>query len=127
MHFQSRVRDDRTVAAAICLNPAFAIRFVAFLFVIAFTLTTGFATTAFAQVESGVVAGTVTDDSGAVIPNATVTVTSVASNAKRVTQTSQTGTYTVVGLQPGTYQVSINSNQFKPYNANVEVTVGGHV
>jgi hypothetical protein len=35
---------------------------------------------AFAQVESGQIAGTVTDESGAVVPNATVTVKNLASN-----------------------------------------------
>ncbi len=122
MHSPSHVRDDRTVAAAMRLNLAITIRLAVFLAVIAFT-----AITASAQVESGVIAGTVTDDSGAVIPNATVTATSVASNAKRTTQSSATGTYTIVGLQPGTYQVTVDSSQFKPYNAKVEVTVGGHI
>jgi hypothetical protein len=35
---------------------------------------------AFAQVESGQIVGTVTDESGAVVPNATVTVKNLASN-----------------------------------------------
>ncbi|HEY1984778.1 MAG TPA: TonB-dependent receptor [Terracidiphilus sp.] len=80
-----------------------------------------------AQVESGTIAGTVADATGAVIPDAAVTVTNVASNVKRTTQTSGTGSYSVVGLAPGTYQVSVASGQFKPYTANVEITVGGHV
>src|SRR4051794_14794304 len=82
---------------------------------------------AFAQVESGQIAGTVTDESGAVVPNAMVTVKNVDSNAQRTATTSATGAYVVVGLQPGTYQVSIASQQFKPYTSNIEVTVGGHV
>ena len=80
-----------------------------------------------AQVESGTIAGTVTDATGAVIPNAAITVTNVSTNAKRATQTSATGAYTVVGLEPGTYELSITSGQFKPYTAKIEVTVGGHV
>jgi hypothetical protein len=82
---------------------------------------------AFAQVETGQVAGTVTDESGAVVPNATVTVQNLASNAQRTTQASPTGSYVIVGLQPGTYQVSVLAGQFKPFTSNVEVTVGGHV
>ena len=85
------------------------------------------AATAFAQVESGQIAGTVTDESGAVIPGATITVKNLASNAQRSAQSSQTGGYVVVGLEPGTYQVSVTSSQFKPFTSNVEVTVGGHV
>ncbi len=53
-----------------------------------------------AQVESGTIAGTVTDATGAVIPDAAVTVSNVASNVKRITQTSGTGSYSVVGLAP---------------------------
>lgn len=81
---------------------------------------------AFAQVETGQIAGTVTDESGAVVPNATVTVKNLSSNAERTAQTSPTGSYVVVGLQPGTYQVAISSGQFKPFRSNIEVTVGGH-
>ena len=79
-----------------------------------------------AQVESGTIAGTVTDETGAVVQSANITVTNLSNNAKRTTQTSATGGYTVVGLEPGTYQVSIASGQFKPFTANIEVTVGGH-
>jgi hypothetical protein len=90
-------------------------------------VTTLFSIPALAQVDTGIIAGTVTDTSGAVIPNANVTVTNTETNAKRATVTSATGNYTVVGLTPGTYQVSIGSGQFKSYTANVEVTVGSHV
>lgn len=81
---------------------------------------------AFAQVETGQIAGTVTDESGAVVPGATVTVKNLSSNAERTAQTSATGSYVVVGLRPGTYQVSISSGQFKPFSSKIEVTVGGH-
>ncbi|MGA9584994.1 MAG: TonB-dependent receptor, partial [Terracidiphilus sp.] len=79
-----------------------------------------------AQVESGTIAGTVTDESGAVVQSANISVTNLSNNAKRTTQSSATGGYTVVGLEPGTYQVSVVSGQFKPFTANIEVTVGGH-
>src|ERR1700749_4758507 len=82
---------------------------------------------AFSQVETGQIAGTVTDESGAVVPAATVTVKNLSSNAQRNTQTSPAGAYVVVGLAPGTYQVSVTAGQFRPFNSNVEVTVGGHV
>jgi hypothetical protein len=84
------------------------------------------AAAAFAQVETGQIAGTVTDDSGAVVPNATVTVRYLSSNAQRATKTSPTGSYIVVGLPPGTYEVSVLSQQFKQFKSNIEVTVGGH-
>jgi Carboxypeptidase regulatory-like domain/TonB dependent receptor len=83
--------------------------------------------TAVAQVDTGQIAGNVTDESGAVVPGATVTVRNVSSNAQRTTQSSALGEYMIVGLEPGTYQVSVTSGQFKPFSGSVEVTVGSHV
>jgi hypothetical protein len=80
-----------------------------------------------AQVESGQIAGTITDQTGAVVTGASVTIKSVATGAERTTQSSATGAYLVTALAPGSYQVSVSSGNFKPYAANVEVTVGGHV
>lgn len=80
-----------------------------------------------AQVESGQITGTVTDQSGAVIPNATVTVTRVSTGATRTVATLGNGSYVVVGLEPGIYQVSVKAGNFKPFSARVEVTVGGNV
>jgi Carboxypeptidase regulatory-like domain len=85
------------------------------------------ATFTLAQVESGVLNGTVTDQSGAVITGATVTVTNLATRAARTTQTSAAGAYSVTGLTPASYQITVSSNSFKPFSASVEVTVGGHV
>jgi len=84
-------------------------------------------TSAIGQVDRGQIAGTVTDDSGAVVPGATVTATNLASNSHRSVQSSGTGSYILVGLEPGTYQLSVSASQFKPFSANVEVTVGGHI
>ncbi len=80
-----------------------------------------------AQVETGQIAGTVTDQSGALIPGATVTVRNLGTNAVRTTHSSSVGDYVVTGLAPATYQITVNSGSFKPYNAKVEVTVGSHV
>lgn len=80
-----------------------------------------------AQVESGQIAGTVTDQSGAVVANATVTVTNLGTNAQRTVHTSATGSYAITSLAPATYSVSITAGNFQPYTAKVEVTVAGHV
>jgi hypothetical protein len=85
-----------------------------------------FGAVASAQVESGQIAGTVTDQSGAVITGATVTLKNAATGAERTTQTSATGAYLVNGLVPASYEITINSGNFKPFSANAEVTVGGH-
>jgi hypothetical protein len=87
-------------------------------------ITGAFAT---AQVESGQIAGTVMDQSGAVVPGASVTITNIDTNAGRVTKTSSTGAFIVPGLAPATYQVTVTGSNFKPFTAKVEVTVGGRV
>jgi len=93
--------------------------------VIAVVILTG--TIASAQVESGQISGTVTDQSGAVVPGATVTVKNLGTNAERNTQTSPSGAYLFTGLSPARYQVSVSTGNFKPYSAQVEVTVGGRI
>jgi outer membrane receptor protein involved in Fe transport len=80
-----------------------------------------------AQVETGQISGTVTDPSGAVVPNATVSATNLGTNAVRSVQSSASGTYAIGGLAPATYQIKVISPSFKPYSAKAEVTVGGHV
>ena len=91
-----------------------------------FAITILLSTFAPAQVESGQIAGTVTDQSGAVVTGATVTVRNVATGAQRTAQTSATGAYSVTGLEPASYQVTVSSSSFKPFTAPIEVTVGGH-
>jgi hypothetical protein len=79
-----------------------------------------------AQIESGAIAGIVTDQSSAVIPNASVTITNLNTNAERKTHTSSAGVFNVTGLAPSTYQVTVSSGSFKPFTAKVEVTVASH-
>jgi hypothetical protein len=78
------------------------------------------------QVELGQIAGTVTDQSGALVPTGVVTVRNVATNAERTARINGSGTYLVTGLEPANYKVTISSANFAPYSAQVEVTVGGH-
>jgi len=68
------------------------------------------------QATSGRISGTVTDSSGAVIPNATVTVTNNATNLVRTTQTDDSGFYTVTNLPVGTYSVQVERTGFKKAN-----------
>src|SRR6185312_2982442 len=55
--------------------------------------------------NGGIVQGTVKDDTGAVIPNATVTLTD-QNGGTQTTQTKGDGTYTFRGVNPGAYTVS---------------------
>jgi outer membrane receptor protein involved in Fe transport len=66
-----------------------------------------------AQVESGKVVGTVRDASGAVLADATVTVTETQTNAERKTPSNSGGEYVVTELKPGTYTVTAEREGFK--------------
>jgi hypothetical protein len=57
--------------------------------------------------------GTVTDASGAVVPNVTVTVTNPATNLTRTATTGADGTYRFSLLPPGTYRVRFAATGFK--------------
>jgi hypothetical protein len=82
------------------------------------------ATMAFGQAETGQVAGTAQDPSGAVVPNATVTLTNTGTGAARTATTGPNGEYVFTNLQPGTYSVSVTAAGFNAYKQNVQVTVG---
>ena len=75
--------------------------------------------------STGALAGTVRDASGAVIPNATVTATSVDTGQARTTMTGTEGTYRFALLSPGNYRVRIEAGGFKAAeipSATVSVT-----
>ncbi|WP_158819735.1 TonB-dependent receptor [Granulicella sp. S156] len=83
-------------------------------------------TNSWSQVETGQIAGTVTDPSGALVTNANVTVKNLGTNAQHAVQTDKSGSYRFPGLEPAHYKVTIASGGFIPYEASIEVTVGGH-
>lgn len=65
-----------------------------------------------AQTVSGI-QGTVTDQSGAVVPGAIVTVTNVETTVQRTVTTSTAGTWTITDLNPGTYKVKVEKTNFQ--------------
>jgi hypothetical protein len=66
----------------------------------------------------GRIRGTVTDPTGAVVPNAKVAVTNVGTGVSRTTTSSATGYYEVPQLLvPGTYKVTVEASGFKKYEA----------
>ncbi|HUR37817.1 MAG TPA: carboxypeptidase regulatory-like domain-containing protein [Terriglobales bacterium] len=77
-----------------------------------------------AQTETGQISGIVTDASGAVVPNVTVTVRNISTGATRTTTANDSGSYTVSALQPGTYEVKAEGQNFSPVTRRVQVTVG---
>jgi len=76
-----------------------------------------FASSAWAQKTSGTIAGTVTDDSGALVAGASVTVTSVQTEATRTSQTNSAGLFSFPELNPGVYNISVTKQGFKKVEA----------
>ncbi len=76
-----------------------------------------------AQVLYGSLVGTVTDQSGAVVPNAQVTATETQTGQVRQDSTDPSGRYSILNLLPGVYSVSVESNGFKKFEqTNLRVT-----
>ncbi|HUJ72998.1 MAG TPA: carboxypeptidase regulatory-like domain-containing protein, partial [Verrucomicrobiae bacterium] len=69
----------------------------------------------FAQIVIGGASlnGTITDPSGAAVPNAKVTVTNTATGLTRITLTSDVGLYNFADLPVGTYDLSTDATGFK--------------
>jgi outer membrane receptor protein involved in Fe transport len=97
-----------------------------------------FPSTIHAQAVYGSIYGTVTDNTGAAIPNATVTVTDEAKGTVVTVQTNDSGAYTVEHLIPDTYDVKVTISGFQNFEAkgikvfadtspkvDAQMTVGG--
>jgi Carboxypeptidase regulatory-like domain len=63
--------------------------------------------------NNGTVVGVVSDQSGAVVPGATVTLTDASTNGARSTQTSRTGQYVFVNVSPGVYSITASKGGFE--------------
>ncbi len=70
----------------------------------------------------GALEGTVTDQAGAVVPNATVTATDQASNVSTTRSSSSAGVYEITPLIPGVYTVTVTAPGFEAFKQqNIEV------
>lgn len=79
---------------------------------------------AFAQ-STGAITGTVTDASGAVVPNASITVKNEATGEQRTAQTNSAGIYLVPSLAVGKYRVDAKATGMQQVSAvNLDVAVG---
>ncbi len=77
------------------------------------------------QVTTADIVGTITDNSGAVVPNARVTVTSLETQAVRQTTTSTGGEYVISQLPIGRYSVHVEAPGFKAITVSDTTLVSG--
>jgi Carboxypeptidase regulatory-like domain len=75
--------------------------------------------------STGTVAGVVTDQSGAVVPDAAVRLTDTTTNIARTTTTNKDGRYIFVDVSPSVYNIAITKKGFSTTEAEKqEVSVG---
>src|SRR5436305_2027553 len=79
---------------------------------------------AYAQAFSGI-NGTITDQNGLAIPNASITILNTDAGVRRNAESSSVGSYYVTDLIPGTYTVTVERTGFKALvQRNVLVQAG---
>jgi hypothetical protein len=76
-----------------------------------------------AQVSTATIEGTVTD-AGGVLPGASVTAREVQSGFTHEATSETDGRFTLAGLRPGRYEITVAVSQYKPEAKTVEVLVG---
>ena len=97
---------------------------VAFLAAIVMLVSAGISSPLRAQTFYGSIVGTVTDNTGAVVPGAAVTITNLGTSETKSEQTGAAGDYSFVNLVPSTYKVDVQVSSFKRFVRNpVEVQV----
>jgi len=83
-------------------------------------LASAMSTAAYAQATTGAIRGQITDETGAAVGNATVTVTHVPTGSTATSVTDASGFYSVRGLRPGgPYRVAARAANFTPGSTNV--------
>src|SRR3954453_22013823 len=74
------------------------------------------------QAVNGTVLGTVTDTTGAAVPNAKVVIKEISTSLTHESVTNGSGNYTFPDLPPGAYKVTVESGGFKKaMQENVQV------
>jgi hypothetical protein len=77
------------------------------------------------SITQGAIGGTVFDSTGAVLPDATLTVRNDGTNAEFTVKSDASGNFNIPLVDPGTYTVTVSASGFSSYKAtNVVVAVG---
>src|ERR1041384_7606541 len=77
--------------------------------------------TVFSQARIGSIQGTVKDPGGALVPNATITVTQPVTGYKQTTQTDAQGSFKLVNVPFNTYKVRAESSGFQPVEQSIDL------
>src|SRR6202165_6059145 len=81
-----------------------------------------------AQVAGGTITGTVVDSSGRLLPNASVSITNVATGINRSVTTNDDGYYIAPNLLPASYELTFSGPGFKTeVRSGIELTVAARV
>ena len=80
-------------------------------------------TRAFAQVDTGTISGTVRDQSGAVVPNAKITIRNTGTGLAQEVTTDSSGLYVSVPLYAGEYDVEVEVAGFRKEVQHLTLTV----
>jgi hypothetical protein len=64
----------------------------------------------------------VRDKAGAVVPNATVKANNSETGAERTVQSDAEGSYNILALPPGSYEITLISGNFAPFTQKAAVT-----
>ena len=82
------------------------------------------AASAWCQTGTGIIRGTVTDASRAIVPNAKITLTQEETNIKRESASSSVGIYYFGELPPGSYKIEVESTGFRRWSGSLLLAVG---
>src|SRR5574341_836764 len=89
-------------------------------------LALGLVPSAWAQFATGNIYGNITDESGAVLPGATISMTGATIGSRSTTAGSQ-GDFRFLNLDPGAYKLSVALTGFTTVNREVKVVTGTNV
>ncbi|HWF47622.1 MAG TPA: carboxypeptidase regulatory-like domain-containing protein [Bryobacteraceae bacterium] len=81
-----------------------------------------------AHAQSAIISGIVTDNSGAVVPNASIDLVNTATQAKRTTTSNRAGVYALPDITPGTYQITVSASGFQTeQRTDISVNIAANI